>query len=207
MKLVLISDTHGKHRDFEIPDGDVLVFAGDMMTDGWHWPEIMSFNNWLGELPHPHKIVTAGNHDRLFETNPSYARGLLTNATYLENSGCEIGGLKFWGSPYMPAFCDWAFNSTPEQLKKHWSLIPEDTDVLITHGPPWGTNDKAHPSHDHLGDKELTKAVARLVPRLHVYGHIHGGHGRSGGLICPSVNASLVDEAYQPVNKPIVVEL
>lgn len=209
MKLVLISDTHGQHKKFTIPDGDVLIFAGDMMTSGRDHFEVISFNKWIGTLPHPHKIVIAGNHDRIFETNPSYARGLLTNATYLENSGCEIDGVKFWGSPYTPAFCNWAFNSTSEELKHHWSLIPNDTDVLVTHGPPWSCLDKAHPTHEHLGDPVLHDRLIEVCPKLHVFGHIHGSGSKGvrdlSGLW--HVNASLVNEAYAPVNKPIVVDL
>jgi len=211
MKIVCISDTHGKHRQFEIPDGDVLVFAGDIMTHGFNHVEIMDFNAWLGELPHKHKIVIAGNHDRLFETNPSYSRGLLTNATYLENSGCEIEGIKFWGSPYTPAFCNWAFNLEPWELSDNWKQIPSDVDVLITHGPPLGYNDKAHPTHEHLGDGVLRDIIEIVQPYLHVCGHIHGGHGwfEMGNPEYPTacVNASLVNEAYAPVNKPIVVEI
>lgn len=209
MKIVCISDTHGHHKKFDIPDGDVLIFAGDMMTGGWDRFEIVSFNKWLGELPHPHKIVIAGNHDRLFETNPAYCRGLLTNATYLENSGCEIGGLKFWGSPYTPAFCDWAFNLEPWELKANWDQIPEGTDVLITHGPPWSCLDKAHPTHDHLGDPVLHDRLIEVKPKLHIFGHIHGSGAKAVKDITGlwHVNASLVNEAYAPVNKPIVIEL
>lgn len=205
---VILTDTT---RSSTYPDGDVLVFAGDMMTAGWDHFEIISFNKWLGTLPHPHKIVIAGNHDRLFETNPTYCQTLLSNAIYLKNSGCEIGGLKFWGSPYTPAFCNWAFNLEPEQLQAHWAQIPDNTDVLITHGPPYGVLDKAHPRHDHLGDNTLLGVAQIVQPFLHVCGHIHGGHGQEvyGNPDYPTlcVNASLVNEAYAPVNKPIVVEL
>lgn len=215
MKIVCISDTHGQHRKFEIPEGDVLVFAGDLMTDGKNWPEIGDFNAWLGTLPHRHKVVITGNHDRLFESNPYFSRGLLTNCTYLENSGCEIDGVKFWGSPYTPTFCGWAFNSTPEELRRHWGLIPNDTDVLITHGPPYGISDVAVGGGEHLGCVDLLKKFLdfRANPKLHVFGHIHGSGGQSSflnpnhGVRTRFVNASLVNEAYATVNKPIVVEL
>jgi Icc-related predicted phosphoesterase len=210
MRVVCISDTHGKHRDFEIPDGDLLVFAGDLMNGGYEDEVslVRDFNAWLGGLPHKHKVVIAGNHDRLFESNPKYAQSLITNATYLENSGTEIGGFKIWGSPQQPEFCNWAFNvPRGEAIRKYWDLIPEDTDILITHGPPWGCLDKAHPMHGHLGCADLTQALRRVSPQLHVFGHIHGGYGRSGSGKDISVNASLVDEAYRPTHKPIVVEL
>ena len=102
MRLVLISDTHGQHRKFDIPEGDVLIHAGDFMWSGRNYEEIIDFDVWLGSLPHKHKIVIAGNHDILFEQQYS-ARNHLTNATYLQDSGIEIDGLKFWGAPWLPA--------------------------------------------------------------------------------------------------------
>lgn len=207
MKLVLISDTHGKHRQFDIPDGDVLIHAGDIMSDGWDSFEIRDFNNWLGELPQIRKIVIAGNHDWLFEKHRS-TRNLLTNAIYLEDSGTEIDGVKFWGSPVQPEFMNWAFNrKRGEKIKKHWGLIPEGTDVLITHGPPAGFRDWTRPGNESLGCRNLRETVSKIKPKLHVFGHIHGGYGEDHDGGTHFVNASLLNEAYQPTNKPIVVEL
>lgn len=207
MRVVLISDTHGKHRQFEIPDGDVLIHAGDIMTRGWDGSEVRDFNDWLGSLPHPHKIVIAGNHDWLFEKHRS-TKNLITNATYLQDSGVEIDGFKFWGSPVQPEFMGWAFNrKRGEDIKRHWDLIPDRTDVLITHGPPAGFRDWTRLGNESLGCRNLRDAVARIKPKLHVFGHIHGGYGEDHDGDVHFVNASLVDEAYRPVNKPIVVDL
>ena len=206
-KLVLISDTHGKHRCFDVPDGDILVFAGDIMTSGYDSSEIRDFNVWLGELPHKHKIVIAGNHDRLFEKHRS-TRNLITNAIYLEDSGVELKGLKFWGSPVQPEFCDWAFNrKRGDEIRKHWDLIPKGTDVLITHGPPAGFRDWAKAGRESLGCQDLRRAVSDIKPQVHVFGHIHGGYGADHDGTTYFVNASLLDEAYRPTNKPITVEL
>lgn len=210
MRVVCISDTHGKHRDFTIPDGDLLLFAGDLMNGGYEDEVglVRDFNAWLGELPHKYKVVIAGNHDRLFESNPKFSQSLITNAAYLENSGIEVEGFKIWGSPQQPEFCNWAFNvPRGEAIRKYWDLIPEDTDILVTHGPPWGCLDKANPMHGHLGCADLTQALRRVSPRLHAFGHIHGGYGRVGGTWGVSVNAALLDEAYNPTHKPIVIEL
>ena len=208
MRLVLISDTHGQHRKFAIPEGDVLIHAGDFMYSGRYMMEISDFNDWLGSLPHKHKVVVAGNHDILFET-PHVSRALLTNATYLENSGAVIEGLKFWGSPVQPEFNDWAFNvKRGRDIKKYWDMIPDDTDVLITHGPPWGIRDRCVPGEtEHLGCKDLREAIVRVIPKLHVFGHIHGSHGEC--ILGPTrfVNAALLDERYQPTNEPIVVDI
>ena len=207
MKLVLISDTHGRHRHFTTPPGDILIFAGDMMTDGYRSREISDFNTWLGEQPQVKKVVIAGNHDRLFESTTS-AQGVLTNAIYLENSEVEIDGLKFWGSPAQPEFYNWAFNyKRGEDIDRIWRMIPDDTDVLITHGPPSGILDTVRPGKEHLGCGNLRAATVRVKPKLHVFGHIHGGYGEFDDGTTHFVNASLLSESYQPVNQPIVVDL
>jgi len=144
MKLVCISDTHSLHRRMlEIPDGDVLIHAGDCLGAGT-LDNVEDLNDWLGTLPHKHKIVIAGNHDWVFQEAPDFAREALTNATYLEDSGTEIEGVRFWGSPWTPTFVDWAFMLDRGQLlHDRWMQIPEDTDVLITHGPPKGIGDES----------------------------------------------------------------
>lgn len=207
MKLVLISDTHGKHRRFDIPEGDVLIHAGDIMTRGYDPLELQDFNSWLGELSHPNKIVIAGNHDWLFERSYK-TRELITNAIYLEDSGVEIGGLKFWGSPVQPEFFNWAFNrKRGEEIQKHWDKIPEGTDVLITHGPPAGFRDWVKSGYESLGCRNLRDTIKKIKPKLNVFGHIHGGYGGDHDGTTYFVNASLLNEAYQPTNKPIVAEL
>lgn len=207
IKIICISDTHGQHSKLKIPAGDILIHAGDFMRSGQRISEIVNFNLWLGMLPHPHKIVIAGNHDLLFEREPSLSRTLLTNAIYLENSGVELFGLKFWGSPVQPAFNSWAFNvERGTAIRRYWNMIPDETDVLITHGPPLGILDTTHTGEPHLGCEELAKTLERVKPKLHIFGHIHGGHGktrRAGGA--KFVNASVLDERYQLVNHPQAV--
>ena len=207
MKLVLISDTHTKHRYFDTPPGDVLVFAGDLMSSGWDRYEIEDFNAWLGEQPQRFRVVIAGNHDWLFEKSPT-TRNLITNAVYLQDSGVEIDGVRFWGSPAQPEFCNWAFNyKRGEEIDKIWQMIPDNTDVLITHGPPAGFRDWAKAGHESLGCRNLRSHVKRVKPKLHVFGHIHGGYGEDHDGATHFVNASLLDEAYKPTHEPVVVEL
>jgi Icc-related predicted phosphoesterase len=144
----------------------------------------------------------------MFERHPGAARELLGNAIYLENSRAEVAGLKIWGSPVQPEFNNWAFNvARGAAIRRYWKMIPANTDVLVTHGPPFGVLDKAHPSSAHLGCEELAKALEQIKPRLHVFGHIHGGHGLSSSKDTQFVNASVVNEAYRLVHKPQVVEI
>jgi Icc-related predicted phosphoesterase len=208
IRFVCISDTHGQHTKLSVPDGDVLIHAGDFMAFGDTPREIVDFTHWLGKQRHRYKIVIAGNHDLIFERHPGAARELLGNAIYLENSATELAGLKIWGSPVQPEFNNWAFNvGRGAAIRRYWSMIPANTDVLVTHGPPFGVLDKARPSSAHLGCEELAKAVEQIKPRLHVFGHIHGGHGSSSGKETQFVNASVVNEEYRLVHEPQVVEL
>ena len=207
-RIVCISDTHGQHANLGVPDGDVLIHAGDFMAFGDTPREIVDFNQWLGKQPHRHKIVIAGNHDLMFERHPGAARELLSNAIYLENSGAEVAGLKIWGSPVQPEFNNWAFNvARGVAIRRYWRMVPENTDILVTHGPPFGVLDKSHPSTAHLGCEELANAVEQIKPRLHVFGHIHGGHGLSTGKRTQFVNASVVNEAYRLIHEPQVAEI
>jgi len=142
------------------------------------------------------------------ECHPGAARELLTNAIYLEHSGTELAGLKIWGSPVQPEFNNWAFNvARGAAIRRYWQMIPASTDVLITHGQPFGILDTAHPTTAHLGCKELAKAVQQIRPRLHVFGHIHGGQGQRNSDGTRYISASVVNEVYQLVYAPQVIEI
>lgn len=206
MRLVIISDTHVQHEALRLPEGDVLIHCGDFTGSG-SIEQIAKFNAWLGRQPHAHKLVIAGNHDRLFETDPGLARSLLTNATYLQDSGAVIGGYRFWGSPWQPAFMDWAFNvASPEALAEKWARIPEGTDVLITHCPPKGLGDRCQDG-THAGCPELLKRILAVKPEVHVYGHIHEGYGIRNELGITFGNAAVLNERYRLANEPLVIDL
>jgi predicted phosphodiesterase len=206
MRLVLISDTHQRHDDLVVPDGDVLVHAGDFSRRGKEG-EVVRFDAWLGVQPHRHKLVIAGNHDFLFEQEPARARALLTHATYLEDSGVTIDGAKFWGSPWQPRFFDWAFNlDRGAPLRAKWDLIPAGTDVLIVHGPPRDVLDRTW-RDERVGCDDLLLALKRVRPKLFVCGHIHEAYGEMqvDGIRC--INASCCDERERPFHAPVVVDL
>jgi len=158
IRIVCVSDTHFYHQQLELPDGDILIHAGDFMGFGdmeWH---IAEFNQWLGRQPHSHKIVIAGNHDSMFESSPGVARALLTNAIYLENSGVELEGLRFWGSPVQPTFYEWAFKvDRGDPIRRYWDMIPAGTDVLVTTGPHSGSSIGQNQALRTLGAKNLPK--------------------------------------------------
>lgn len=191
MRIICISDTHNLHNQLEIPEGDILIHAGDISAIG-EKDDIISFNDWLGQLPHQYKIVIAGNHDFYFENEPIKAKEMLTNAIYLNDSGVEIEGLKIWGSPISPEFHDWAFNrKRGQEIRKHWEKIPENTDILITHCPPFGILDSTNDGRNE-GCKDLSEIVAKIKPRLHIFGHIHEAYGQIKIEETIFINASMV---------------
>jgi Icc-related predicted phosphoesterase len=206
MRLVLISDTHTHHAHLTVPEGDVLIHAGDI-TD-WGAPkDLVSFNNWLGTLPHKHKLVIAGNHDLCLERDMVASEAILTNCTYLKDSELVIDGIKFYGSPWQPEFFDLAFNlPRGAALKAKWDLIPKDADVLITHGPPQGYGDLTRQG-DRAGCFDLLDTIKALRPRLHVYGHIHEGVGTYQIGRTTLINASSCDPDYHPTNPPVIFDL
>jgi Icc-related predicted phosphoesterase len=208
MRLVLISDTHDMHDLVEVPDGDVLVHAGDLTMAG----DVHSCQKaltWLNNQPHKHVVLTAGNHDFAFEREWAKRQLDLGRITYLENNGTAIDGVTFWGSPVQPWFMSWAFNvHRGAPIKEFWDKIPNSVDVLITHGPPWGILDQARRDRsEHLGCEELIKRVEYVNPLIHVFGHIHGSAGIEHRGKTQFINASVVDEAYKMSNEPIVVEI
>jgi predicted phosphohydrolase len=146
LRVVCISDTHGFHRQLNLPPGDILINAGDLLPDENQAEALADLNNWLGTLPYKRRVVIAGNHDLLFASNPAQARKKLTNAVYLENSGVELLGIKFWGCPVTPVIQEMAFAvDRGAASRTYWDKVPADTDVLITHGPPFHVLDKNGP--------------------------------------------------------------
>lgn len=204
-KLVLISDTH--EYQMPLPDGDILIHAGDLTGSG-SFRQVQRELDWLNSQPHKHVVIIAGNHDFAFE-NPKVTSPVLElgRIVYLENSEVTIEGLRIYGSPVQPKYGWWAFNvERGEAIRKYWDMIPNNVDVLVTHGPPMGTLDQAALGSPHLGCEELALAVDRVKPRLHMFGHIHGGRGYKNFNGTEFFNASMVNEAYQPVHEAWEVE-
>lgn len=203
MKIVCISDTHQLHRQLKIPECDILLHAGDITFTGEHHV-LEDFNDWLGSLENvKHKIVIAGNHDLSLENNDNLARKILSNASYLYHESITVEGLKIFGSPFSPRFCDWAFNvDRGEPLRKLWENIPQNTDILLTHGPPWGILDKTA-NGKQVGCEDLLRKVVEIKPKIHCFGHIHEGYGTLALDGTVFVNASSVDKTCRKINQPI----
>jgi Icc-related predicted phosphoesterase len=203
--IVMISDSHDMHREVDVPPGDLLIHAGDFTMDSRSAEKLIDFNEWLGELPHRYCVVIPGNHDGFLE-DPS-RRCLISNATLLVNEGAEIMGLKIWGSPATPLLGE-AFGVVSEKdREKLYRTIPDDTDILVTHGPPYGILDQAPGSEQHQGCRQLLAAVRRVQPMMHVFGHVHGGHGTFSTPDTLFVNAALPGQGYDLSNRPHVFKI
>lgn len=219
-KIVCISDSHCRLRKVTIPEGDILVHSGDLTFQG-NIQEISQELRELGRYRDKFKavVLTEGNHDWLGFRSPELMDELCKDngIILLRDSGTTVEGIKIWGSPWQPFFCNWAFNLPRGQaLKEKWDLIPEDTEVLLTHGPPMGILDtvrrfdaqKSEWDVEHVGCLDLYNKVQQLNNlKLHVFGHIHDGYGRFTMGPTTFVNASICTEEYKPTNKPIVVSI
>ena len=178
LKITAFSDTHMLHQRVEIPDGDLLIFAGDMSVCR-KAQDVAGFNDFLKTLPHRHKIVIGGNHDHLLAQSPELSRKLLPDCTYLQDEAVVIEGVKIYGSPWQPVFntnaCDAFALPRGVIMREKWQMIPEDTDILITHTPPCGIMDEDEGISN--GCSDLLAAVQRIKPKFHIFGHIHNHNG------------------------------
>lgn len=205
MKVVCISDTHMKHEQLKVPDGDILIHSGDALGYGSK-NELSIFNSWFGDLPHKHKIYVPGNHDRYIEEEPEEARSILTSATMLIDESFDIDGFKFYGSPWTPIFRSWSFMQYEHDLGTIFFNIPNYLDVLITHGPPRGILD-SNAQGERCGSPALHSYVKQRNPKFHVFGHIHESAGIEQTSNTTFINASNLNGIYQVTNAPQVFEL
>lgn len=246
LKIVHVSDTHGAkfHTRLVIPECDILIHSGDI--GGRTTPyELTEFLEWFKEQPSKIKIWTPGNHDICMDkewlqkewdndilkllAKQAYedSQEILTKYSSIKlliNKDYVYEGVKFYGSPYTPSFHrrNWVFNrDRGEEIAKEWAKIPSDTNVLITHGPPYGVLDvipesfkEFHSEDTRRGCEDLIKVIKnRLVNlKLHCFGHIHDG---PTGIIRYAVsntrwvtfsNGSVISNYYNLIGKnpPII---
>jgi Icc-related predicted phosphoesterase len=208
VKFIAISDTHCRHHSIKLPKGDAILCSGDISYRGKK-EEIVDFLEWFKSLNYKYKIMIAGNHDFYFEKakKTEIDKLIPEGIHYLNDSGVTINGINIWGSPVTPWFFNWAFNRhRGKEIMKHWKLIPSNTDILMTHGPVYGYLDMVI-NEEHVGCVDLLQKVKEIKPKVHVCGHVHESYGtlKRGGTLF--INASVLNEMYELVNKPVVFEL
>jgi len=224
LRITLISDTHTKHDELshdlkDLPGGDLLIHAGDLMNSGRNPMDIYKFCKWFNDLDqYQHKVFIAGNHDRIFQTDPEMVSEIYTsykNINYLQDDRLDLWDnddqqTVIYGAPWQPEFYNWAFNlpRRGDELMAKWAAIPVDTDILITHGPPQDHLDVSGPPYNepHLGCELLRVKVDEQPPKIHVFGHIHGGYGYKFHNGTHFFNASILNERYEYVNRPVTFD-
>lgn len=211
LRVVVVSDLHGRLPT--IPPCDLLILSGDIAPDFAQagpvrvYYQLDWFNHqfitWLNSVQCREVVATAGNHDfALFRMRHLLSPDIPWHL--LIDEGIELFGLKFWGSPWVGQLPGWAFNLDESQLKRKWGRIPANTDVLVLHSPPFGIGDR-NAAGIRCGSTTLEARLRQLTPKLVTFGHIHEGYGewqRNGATL---VNASLLNDQYQPVNLPWVM--
>ena len=221
MKLTFISDTHNKHKLLtgDLPGGDILIHSGDISSMGYKH-EIESFLTWFDKIDnYDTKVFIAGNHDWGFQTKPDQCRGLLTGyktVDYLEDEELVLyldgpngdkpeENIRIYGTPWQPEFYNWAFNLSKNGpgLQSKWNMIPENTDILITHGPAYGFLDDVEGRRgQHLGCELLAERIKEIKPKIHLCGHIHTGYGHYFDGHTHYFNASVLNERYIYTQSP-----
>lgn len=189
MRIFHCSDTHCKHSQLIVPEADIVIHSGDFSNSrnlDLNYNEVLSFMNWFSELNIKHKILVAGNHDVSIYHKRFLKINIPNNIIYLENESITINGLKLYGAPQTPTFGrDWAWNVDRAKIHKYWDLIPDDADIIITHGPPAGVLDLTkHLELEQAGCKNLYKRINQINPRAHLFGHIHNSeYVKNSGLL------------------------
>lgn len=232
MIITCIADLHGHHP--ELPGGDLLIVAGDL-TASDTMRQYLKFFNWIQDQKYKKIVFISGNHDNFMQNDVKEWKMKTEhqNIVYLCDSGTEFEGLKIWGTPWTKTFkgmnphCKAFTCDTEEELSERFKLIPDDIDILISHGPSFGMLDK-NINDNYVGSRALDKRILDLKLKLHIFGHIHEAYGQchqyylsengdslssclDGHNFIPfghlSINCSIMNEKYQPVNKPITIEI
>lgn len=214
-KIVFISDTHGcqteivngKKSTLQLPTGDVLIHCGDYSSHG-DAVGSMKFNAFLESYVFPEIFVLPGNHDIIAETDPLFTKSLFTHAKMVIDEPFMIGGRLAYATPWQPNFHNWAFNVERELTRVElFSKIPDETEILISHVPPYGILDLGFHG-DHAGDKALLGRVKQLKNlKIHAFGHLHNSYGMVEMDGVKFINCSLMDDKYRMVHRPIVVDI
>lgn len=207
MKLYALSDTHNLHEQIQVPKCDILIHAGDATGRG-HLSEIIPFLNWLAKQDCKYKVLVPGNHDWGFEKQPELYRNECSERgiSLLMDEMVDLDGLKIWGSPIQPYFCNWAFNRMPgTEIQKHWDMI-QPCDILVTHGPPKGFLDE-NMLGQQCGCDQLLYKILEIRPRAHIFGHIHENNGLKSYDGIKFYNVACCDERYRIAYQPMEIDL
>lgn len=212
MKIAAFSDCHWLYKNIKkFPKADILIFAGDWCGSGLYMDETTTFIEWFKKLKYRNKVVVPGNHDRFCEWNMSLCKDLFKNAgiNLLIDEQINIEGVSIYGTPWCPFFNYWAFMKPDEDLKDIFKQIPNNLDILVTHTPPKGICDPTD-----YGSDSLRKHLNNVNPKVHIFGHNHGGYGYQETINTKFYNVAVCSDAdskhdytYQLVNPITTLEI
>ena len=206
MKLVLISDTHGRHGQLGTLAGDVLIHCGDS-SDGFKRDpaDLERLDQWFAQQKFGLILCIGGNHDFEIERRARQSAPVFENALYLQDTAVTHEGVVFYGAPWTPDLPGWAFYLPPEEFYNAWARIPAATDVLSTHIGPCGILDRNR-SGRSFGCPELLARLAVVRPRLHAFGHNHASAGTAMVNGTLHVNAAMANSRYEICREPFVID-
>ncbi|MEM7408327.1 MAG: metallophosphatase domain-containing protein [Pseudomonadota bacterium] len=207
MKIVIISDTHERHENLGAIDGDVLIHCGDLFNlRSDDSTQLKRVDDWFGRQEFDVILLTGGNHDLLLERKLLKRSQPFENAVFLKDMVHWHNGVCFYGAPWVPLLTRHAFYADDSELRNRWARIPQETNVLITHIPPYSVMDRSSRGME-LGCRHLAEAVQRVKPVVHCFGHVHHSAGVVQGSDTLFVNASSVNSQLEVVHAPVVLEL
>lgn len=192
-RVSVISDTHDRHGEIDLPAGDLLIHCGDMFNlSDRAAQQVGAMDEWFGRQKFERILCTGGNHDRQLEAALKQHPQPFRNAYFLSDEMVEYRGLKIFGAPWVPELKSHAFFRERSALAAAWARIPADIDILVTHTPPRGILDTSSRGRS-LGCPSLASELPRIAPRVHCFGHVHAGAGRRevGGTLF--INAASYD--------------
>ena len=204
-RIVVCSDTHGKHRELQIPEGDVFIFAGDFEIR--NNLDLFEMSEWLKELPQKNVVAIFGNHDFTEHTEIKYMKEMFGRVHLLFNEFINVDGFKIWGSPYSPYFNNWAWMQPDNMLKDIWDTIPLETEIVVTHTMPYGILDGVLPKMQSVGSLTLKDRIKEVQPYIQIGGHLHESFGQYTDGKTDYYNVSVMDEQYKIVNPCTIIDV
>lgn len=201
-RITVISDTHWRHDEIDLPEGDLLIHCGDLFNlFGTPSGAIAAMDAWFGRQRFERILYTGGNHDRALEAALGRQKQPMKNAYFLGDEVVEFGGLRIFGAPWVPELTTHAFFLSQADLAKAWARVPSGIDILVTHTPPEGVLDESSRGWS-LGCPGLARELGRIAPRVHCFGHVHAGAGQRRVGETLFINASSIASGSGAIRRP-----
>ncbi|UAJ09935.1 metallophosphatase domain-containing protein [Glacieibacterium megasporae] len=206
-RVTVISDTHCRHDEIDLPAGDLLIHCGDMFNLSSKAPQqLAAMDEWFGRQKFARILCTGGNHDRLLQAELQRRPQPFRNAHVLKDEVVEFRGLKIFGAPWVPELRTHAFFKDRAGLTAAWAQVPADIDILITHTPPQGILDTSSRGRS-CGCPSLADELKRIAPRVHCFGHVHAAAGRRQVGKTLYLNAASLDGDTGTMRAPVMFTL